>query len=53
MILATLAGAVMFPLAGVPMFLGSLKGAIALYMVHLLYTALVAAIIGKAPTHIS
>jgi uncharacterized membrane protein YagU involved in acid resistance len=52
-ILATLAGAVMFPLAGVPMFLGSLKGAIALYMVHMLYTALVAAIIGKAPTHIS
>jgi len=46
-ILAAIAGAVIFPLAGQPMFLGSPKGAMALFMVHLLYTGLIALIIGK------
>jgi len=42
-----IAGAVIFPLAGQPMFLGSPKGAMALFMVHLLYTGLITLIIGK------
>ena len=46
-ILAAIAGAVIFPLAGQPMFLGSPKGAMALFMVHLLYAGLIALIIGK------
>ena len=46
-ILAAIAGAVIFPLAGQPMFLGSPKGAMALFMVHLLYTGLITLIIGK------
>lgn len=46
-LLATIAGAVMFPIAGVPMFLGSPKGAMALFVVHLLYTGLITVIIGK------
>ena len=46
-ILAAIAGAVIFPIAGQPMFLGSPKGAMALFMVHLLYTGLMAIIIGK------
>jgi len=46
-ILAAIAGAVIFPLAGQPMFFGSPKGAMALFMVHLLYTGLIALIIGK------
>ena len=45
-ILATIAGAVIFPMAGEPMFLGSLKGATALYMVHLLYTGRIGWIVG-------
>ena len=46
-ILAAIAGAVIFPLAGQPVFLGSPKGAVALFMVHLLYTGLITLIIGK------
>jgi len=46
-ILAAIAGAVIFPLAGQPMFVGSPKGAMALFMVHLLYTGLITLIIGK------
>ena len=53
MILATLAGTIIFPIAGVPMFLGSPKSAMALYMVHLLYTGLIAVIIGKPSTRSS
>ena len=49
-ILAVIAGAVIFPLAGQPMFVGSPKGAMALFMVHLLYTGLMAVIIGKPST---
>jgi hypothetical protein len=47
LVLATIAGAVVFPLAGVPLFLGSPKSAMALYVVHLLYTGLMAVIIGQ------
>ena len=46
-ILAAIAGAVIFPLAGQAMFVGSPKGAMALFVVHLLYTGLMAVIIGK------